>query len=78
MRRSGNPDDCGYVNPQEGARTFVFLDGVELRDVITADDEEGMVVQAKRDEKGLLVVDYIAGEVVTETRYGAVRFEVRP
>lgn len=78
MRRSGDPSDPGYVDPQQGARIFVFLDGVELRDVITADDEEGMIVQAKRDDKGLLVFDYEAGEVVTQTRHGAVRFEVRP
>ena len=75
MRISIDPSDPGYkLGPQRLVR--VFLDDVEMRYVITADDEAGMVVQYQRDGKGSLIVDFGLGECVCETLYGAVRFEV--
>ena len=53
-----------------GKRVTPFLDGVEQKDCIEADDENGFVIIRQRDKDGRLILD--GCEIQTETRYGVV------
>lgn len=72
MRISCDTLDPGYLEWNKIGRLAarVYLDGVEMRDVITADEEAGMVIRYRRNTKGLFVV--AAGIVSRETLYGVV------
>lgn len=54
-----------------GRQVRVFLGGKEVRDVITADDEEGFVLHFERDADGNVFA--IGDEVATETLTGDVK-----
>ena len=47
-----------------------FLDGVEQKDCIEADEENGVVTVFARDKDGRYILD--GDEIQTETRYGVV------
>ena len=47
-----------------------FLDGVEQKDCIEADDENGFVIIRQRDKDGRYILE--GDEIQTETRYGVV------
>lgn len=74
MRISVDRDDPGYAEWESLGETRysakVFLDGVEMRGVITADEEAGMVVRYRMKDNGLIVIEN--GDVVRETLYGVV------
>ena len=53
-----------------GKRVTPFLDGVEQKDCVEADEENGFVVVYARDKDGRLIPD--GCEIQTETRYGVV------
>jgi hypothetical protein len=74
MRVSCNPDDPGYVASPWGVK--VFLDGVEQRKVITADEEEGTVLRYVLDAQGGAQLDpKNPEEAWRETVRGSVRIE---
>ena len=51
-------------------RYKVYIDGVEVKHVFTADDEKGEVIAAVRDEHGYMAAEN--GEVKQQTLYGKV------
>ncbi|VFS19496.1 Uncharacterised protein [Enterobacter cancerogenus] len=51
-------------------RYKVYIDGVEVKHVFTADDEKGEVISAVTDERGYIKAEY--GEVKRQTLYGKV------
>jgi hypothetical protein len=75
MRVSVDQDDPAYCGPKP--HMMVMLNGVEVRDVITADEEQGFVFRHCRDESGGLVIDLAAGETVKETLRGVVKIVPR-
>lgn len=68
MRVSIDPNDPGYSVHAERAR--MLLDGVEVRDAVTADEEQGLVIRYRR--AGLAHIrDASDSDVILET--GRVR-----
>lgn len=75
MRLTVLDDDPGRkINPSV-ERYTVYLDGVEVKHVYTADDEKGEVIAAVHDERGYVVA--VGGEVKRQTLYGAVIIQRR-
>ena len=73
MRITVLDDDPGRrINPQQEPYT-VYLDGVEVKHVFTADDEKGEVIAAVHDELGHMVAEN--GEVKRQVLLGHVRIE---
>ncbi|WP_347883230.1 hypothetical protein [Pseudomonas aestiva] len=74
MRVSVDQHDPGYSPGLIGRGVKVFLDGVEQRQVVTADDELGLIVMYDLDEQGNVKVE--GDEVVWVTVHGAVKIEL--
>jgi len=74
MRLSVDPIDPGYCRAGFGAK--VFLDGVEISHVVTADEERRMVLVVKTDEDGRVVLNAARDAVETEWRFGGVRLDL--
>ena len=53
-----------------GKPVKAFLDGVEQKDCIEADEENGVVIVYARDKDGRYIL--VWREIQTETRYGVV------
>lgn len=66
-------DDPGRKINLGVERYAVFLDGIEVKHVFTADDEKGEVIAAVPDERGYMTTEN--GEVKRHTLYGSVRIE---
>lgn len=77
MRISADPLDPGfgrYLNlMDQSTPVTIYLNDVEIEDVITADDEAGKVRAYLRDESGRLMVDPETGHVCAQTFTGEVR-----
>ncbi|KEY44935.1 hypothetical protein [Citrobacter amalonaticus] len=73
MRLTVLDDDLGRKINLAQERYTVYLDGVEVKHVYTADDEKGEVISAVLDERGYLATEN--GEVKRQTLYGTVRIE---
>lgn len=71
MRLSVDAEDPGYSPAARGAT--VFLDGVMVRDCVTADDERGEVIVFKHDADGKPLIDWVNQCIVKERRRGQVR-----
>ncbi|MDN3796117.1 hypothetical protein QWY64_13695 [Enterobacter hormaechei] len=70
MRITVLDDDPGRkINPAQ-ERYAVFLNGIEVKHVFTADDEKGEVIAAVTDERGYIKAE--CGEVKRQTFYGRV------
>jgi len=70
MRLTVLDDDPGTrINPSQ-ERYTVYLDGVEVKHVFTADDEKGVIIAAVPDERGYMKAEN--GEVKRQTLYGTV------
>ncbi|MGG5840381.1 hypothetical protein [Huaxiibacter chinensis] len=70
MRLTVLDDDPGRrINPAQ-ERYTVYLDGVEVKHVFTADDEKGEVIAAIPDDCGYMTAEN--GEVKLQTLYGKV------
>jgi hypothetical protein len=82
MRLSCDATDPGHKEwlrlGSPAGRTLVFVDGVQQRRVITADEEAGFVEKFSTNENGHMRVDYAKNEAIRETMRGVVRIEVRP
>ncbi|HCB1653342.1 TPA: hypothetical protein MYP81_000878 [Citrobacter farmeri] len=75
MRLTVLDDDPGRKINLAQERYTVYLDGVEVKHVYTADDEKGEVIAAVHDERGYVVTEN--GEVKRQTLYGAVIIQRR-
>lgn len=73
MRVTADPKDPDYRKEYIGST--VYLDGVEQKDAITADDVAGTVEVLARDDLSLLVID-AAGGLYTKTLHGQVVIEL--
>lgn len=71
-------DDPGYVNWQKYPRCQPYLDGVELKDCVTADEEKGEVIVFRRNKDGNLELTAAKDEIITEKLYGDVRIDLEP
>ncbi|WPU24502.1 hypothetical protein RI049_07050 [Cedecea neteri] len=70
MRLTVLDDDPGERITPGREHITVFLDGVEVKHVFTADDEKGEVIAAVLDEHGHMPAEN--GEVKRKTLYGKV------
>ena len=74
MRVSVDSEDAGYAKYMEivamGLAVKISLDGVEIDEVITADDKEGTVLRYKTDNSGLPIIN--GDELERETLHGDV------
>ena len=75
MRASADPFDLGYINWVRDKPLRVFLNGVEISRVVTADEEQRLVVQARADENGNSILNADKTEILFDTLYGDVRIE---
>lgn len=73
MRITVLDDDPGRKINLAKARYAVYLDGVEVKHVFNADDENGEVIAAVPDGRGYMTADN--GEVKRQTLKGVVRIE---
>lgn len=77
-RISATKGDAGYAQYlvcQENDRwPKIMLDGAEVKDVITADDERGLIIKFVMDGSGRPVIDTARDEITTEVLHGAVAF----
>lgn len=70
MRITVLDDDPGRrINPAR-ERYAVYLDGVEVKHVFTADDDKGEVIAAVRNERGYMTAEN--GVVKQQRLYGKV------
>lgn len=78
MRVTADSDDPDFRPEFMGCK--VFLDGVEQRDCMEADDIAGTVTVLLRGHEGFLITTSKDGDLVlkTEIRRGNVRIELLP
>jgi len=70
MRISADKDNVGYVPAEQRRGVQIRLDGQELSEVITADEEQGYVCRIMRDDQHRIVTK--GGTVATEELRGTV------
>lgn len=80
MRVSVDNDDAGYLTygmlRGGGKEVRVFLNGIERDYVVTADEEQRLIVRMKTDERGMPIIDRTKEEIVHETLKGDVFIDV--
>lgn len=80
MRISTKAGDPGYSAWQDaikkGLEVKIFLNGVERIDVITADEQNRLIVKSRRDGDGNFVLSPDRSEILTEVMRGDVRIEL--
>ena len=61
MRISSDPNDPGYRQylacEETGRWPLIFLDGIKMMDVLTADSDKGFLTRAVVDNGGIIAVD---------------------
>lgn len=70
MRITVLDDDPGRKINLARERYKVYIDGVEVKHVFTADDEKGEVIAAVLDDRGYVTA--VNGEVKRQSLYGNV------
>lgn len=75
MRLSTKNDDPGYRDYSTLSRARVFFNGAMAQGVFTADEEQGLIVQAVFDAQGRYQLAPCKTEILTEVRHGHVRIE---
>lgn len=79
MRLSADQDDPGFypwcVLRNRDGYPSVWVDGVEVHDVITVDDDVGLVVRYRRDAKGHFVLD--GEDIAREELRGDVLIQIK-
>jgi hypothetical protein len=72
MRLSADPRDPGYHKLAHMTGITITLDGEPLRDVVTADEDLGIVLVQVRDRDGHFVLDGSRARIATRIRKGKV------
>lgn len=77
MRLSAIETDPGYLpsGDYRRANAKIYLDGVEQANVVTADEDEGLVVAPLLDDHGHIIADQ-SGNYRMDERRGSVRIDV--
>jgi hypothetical protein len=70
--------DPGYQPADTTSRALVFFNGVPVQGVFTADEEQGLIVQAVLDEKGKRQLAPCKTKILTEVRKGHVHIHMEP
>ncbi len=70
--------DPGYCEAPFVWRTRIFLDGAEVKGVVTADEVAGTIRRIATDAQGRFRFDEVNGEAVYEDLTGTVRIEIPP
>lgn len=68
------PHTCQDVTGRHPSKIFIFLDGVKVEDVISADDTKGEVLVYKRKDGKFYIDDPVQGLLATEMLRGAVEY----
>lgn len=76
MRLTVLDDDPGERIKPGHERITVYLDGVEVKHVFSANSDKGEVIAAVLDSRGYLTAEN--GEVKRQTLFGQVRIERSP
>lgn len=76
MRLTVLDDDPGERIEPGRERITVYLDGVEVKHVFSADSDKGEVIAAVLDSRGYLTA--VKGEVKRQTLFGQVGIERSP
>lgn len=77
MRLSTDPNDPGFNGWLRAMPTVrVLLNGAEVTHVLTADEEQRLIVQGDLDDKGRYQLTDDKKNVKTVTRYGDVYIDV--
>lgn len=76
MRLSIDKSDPGFSHRAVGLRANIFLDEQPAKDVITADEDQGLIVRYRRSEDGQVMIDEEAKSFVVETVRGKVRIDL--
>lgn len=80
MRVSVLRSDHGYPNYERavarGAKIRILLDGVEVRECIIADTDQGYVMAYQLDARGQVFPDPARDRLAVETRFGVVAIEI--
>jgi hypothetical protein len=74
MRLSAKKGDPGYTRSTYGAT--VLLDGKEIKDVLTADEEAGYVVVYLRNSEGHFMLNDTRTEIVSKSLHGSVQINL--
>jgi hypothetical protein len=77
MRLSTYKADPGFaawarIHPADHRKIHVFLDGVEIRGVETADEKRGYIMRAKTAADGSLIINPAENDYVREELRGVV------
>lgn len=75
MRVSVDKYDPGYIGLFPATHYRVWLDDREVKFVITADDEAGVVICHKVDKNGQVVLGSMPYTLERETLHGRVRID---
>ncbi|KKI44233.1 hypothetical protein XK97_14775 [Obesumbacterium proteus] len=73
MRLTVLGDDPGVKIESYRERYKVFLDGIEVKNCFTSDDEKGEVIIAMTNDQGRMQAE--GGKVKRQTLYGKVQME---
>lgn len=76
MRLSAIPSDPHHLPSHLCRGVRIFMGGVQLTLVRTADEEGRYIERLVTDERGRIQIDRATGEVRTERLYGDVRIEM--
>lgn len=80
MQLSVNKDDPGYpawrALGSRGRDVRVFVDGSEIKNAITADTEEGLVIINETGENGHILFNRESGEIYTKRIAGCVEIRM--
>ena len=82
MRISSNSSDPGYLQylvcEKTGRWPLIFLDGVKVMDVLTADSDKGFLIRAVTDDVGNVVLDETGEVIKRETLTGRIEYRWPP
>lgn len=73
MRLSIDKRDPGFQWDKVGLKCRIYLNGEEVTHAVTADEEQGFIVQYKLKEDGTPCINYAASSFMTERVDGHVR-----
>lgn len=78
-RYSCEHTDPGWSNyhRQRMKSVRILLDGKDVTEVITADEEQGYILRHKTDDNGHILINFDAQETLKEELHGKVKVKFR-